>query len=311
MRTFNIFIAAFLLMGIVLTNGYKGIVITDITAPLKESLISTFEEAVRENYTLVTPNNAKRRYLKDRAIAFLRLRSRNTTASDTDLATYWYKKWRWENFTSLPRSQFGSSLTAAVLPGNHTNGIGLVFLKSIMRMMDTWTEREVSSLINGTEYEFLKCNKTILVDTEQELAIRFAKLKTLVQLDTFGRSNNTNVTLSTGKESLLTVAFTISVGGFKWDKGLLAQRMSMVLSSGIYDQLKNMERTVMQRYYGRLESRSNEPSALNLNSNILTLFAVYSSCILLAVVWFTIELLCRAYTFLSTCSRRLRLPKIF
>jgi len=53
LKTFNIFLSMFLMASIVLSNAYKGIVITDITAPLQESHISTFQEAVDANYTLI------------------------------------------------------------------------------------------------------------------------------------------------------------------------------------------------------------------------------------------------------------------
>jgi len=44
------------MMVIILQNGYKGIVISDITAPLQENRISTYEEARNANFTILTRN---------------------------------------------------------------------------------------------------------------------------------------------------------------------------------------------------------------------------------------------------------------
>jgi len=55
-RSFNTFMTTFLMMAIILQNGYKGIVISDITAPLQENLICTYEEASKANYTILAPN---------------------------------------------------------------------------------------------------------------------------------------------------------------------------------------------------------------------------------------------------------------
>jgi len=55
-RSFNTFMTMFLLMVIILQNAYKGIVISDITAPLQETHISTYEEASKSNFTILTRN---------------------------------------------------------------------------------------------------------------------------------------------------------------------------------------------------------------------------------------------------------------
>ena len=52
-RAFNIFLSIFLLMGIVLSNGYKGVVITDLTSPASEARMKTFQEAMDRNYSIL------------------------------------------------------------------------------------------------------------------------------------------------------------------------------------------------------------------------------------------------------------------
>jgi len=84
--------------------------------------------------------------------------------------------------------------------------------------------------------------------------------------------------------------------------GLLRRRTASVLSSGIYHQLRKLEHLSVRRYHGLKSARETNPSPLNLNSNILTLFIIYFACIVIAVfslnleyIYFSLNLFLRFY----------------
>jgi len=178
---------SFLLMGIVLTNAYKGIVITDITAPLKVNHISTIDEAIRENYTLVTPSPENDIYLKY-YVKTIRERENLTVDYVSDAALYaiLYKfGWLFGGTKSKFERLVKAGLELEVLQDDL-----LTLLEAISAMMDTWKDRDTTIFVNGTGYEFLKCNKTLLVDTKEEIAIKYLQMNQLGKLSTIGQKNN-------------------------------------------------------------------------------------------------------------------------
>jgi len=303
LRTFNIFMTTFLLMGIVLTNAYKGIVITDITAPLKENHNSTIEDAVKEKYTLVTPNPFKQMFLN---ILVKGTRDKDDEGRLSNL-TEEAKFQLLDNLvlptTSQLESNFGK-IAHQIISLIELNEERVALYMAILAMMDTWKEREVTLFVNGTEYEFLKCNKTILVDTKEELNNKYVQLIQRAKLSSFGRDNK-DVALNIGKDTIVTASVGIPVSDTKWDRGIIPNRMSRILSSGIYHQLKKMERSVVFRLNARLDANSCQPSSLNLNSNILTLFAIYCCFLGFSLLWLTIEWLYSVYPKYRYCGIRL------
>ncbi len=75
----------------------------------------------------------------------------------------------------LDGSNFDIALSKALYNETVSNS-QFDFYRSIKSMMMSWFERGMSIFLNGTEYEFLKCNKTILVDTVPELELLHAKM---------------------------------------------------------------------------------------------------------------------------------------
>jgi len=160
--------------------------------------------------------------------------------------------------------------------------IGL--LKSIRSIMTTWYERDLSIALNGTEYEFMKCNKTILVDTTMELKRTFANLSRIVH-----SNKGANYRLYMGNERILKQYSAIAFSGKKWDNGLLNGRFGRLLSSGIYHKFKEMESESIMRYYYLKDSKSYQPNPLNLNTNIVTLFVIYGACIMISILRLVME----------------------
>jgi len=271
--SFNVFLTVFLFMSIVLTNGYKGIVITNIIAPLTgRQHISTFQEAVDENYTIITPYPL----LQNRFLKVLQLNN------ETEVRSHFHK--HYDSEVMFINTAFGKSLRAAL---QHTTTGNLPLLRIIRNSWVSWFERDLSILYNGTEPEFMKCNKSILVDNSQELKIVFAKLSEFVQSN--NKAGTTNVRLNFAKEGILTQSWGIYLTNQKCDNGLLAKRMGYLMSSGIPNQFRKMEEVGLVKWLGKKELKSRLPHPLNLNTNILTLFAVYALGISLSIIWLSIE----------------------
>jgi len=285
LRSFNVFMNLFLFMTIILTNGYKGIVITDITAPLGFEHVSTFDEAIQANYTLVTPNPPRRNQLLEYFHVYY---TKNSTINESQLSEH-FKNYSRDH--GPPQLYFLSKFDLTVMAAGAAEDESyaatqiLQFLRSIKRLMNSWFERDFSILVNGTEYEFLKCNKTILVDTGPELTRTLVDLNDLIH----SKGSEYNLRLNMGTDGILKKSWGIYISEKKWDNGLLARRMSRLLSSGIYNQLKDFESNTWLKYLALKYGKSLEPSCLNLNTNILTLFAIYGTGIGMAVIWLIIE----------------------
>jgi len=154
-------------MTIVLANGYKEIVITDIIAPLRGGHnITTFDEAVKKNYTSKTPNPVKRQLV----LQFVN--SVQGKESNRYLENFLQDPiWLQDGVREACSSQFENSIRGAL---NHTIASNLTktsmtsLSKILSLLMVSWMEWDKTLMINGTEYEFLKCNKTILVDNNED-----------------------------------------------------------------------------------------------------------------------------------------------
>jgi len=201
---------------------------------------------------------------------------------------------------SLENTELDISLKEALeINMENSSRSSVQLYRSIQGMMVTWFERGMSIVLNGTEYEFLKCNKTILVDTSQELEAAFVKIKKLVQTNPLGA----NLALHIGQDRILKKRWLIDIPASRWDNGLLARRMSGLLSSGIYNQFKQMKRVGVVRYHGRIrqEKISKQPIPLNLDTNILTLFVIYGICIQLSILWLGWECFSSVHSTLFSC----------
>jgi len=93
-----------------------------------------------------------------------------------------------------------------------------------------------------------------------------------------------------GKDEILPTHWATKMQSVEWTRGLLFSRMSAIFSSGIYHQFRKMERLGVINYMGWKDIKSKDPSPLHLNSNILTLFAIYFICIAICLGCMIIEL---------------------
>jgi len=152
-------------------------------------------------------------------------------------------------------------------------------------MTNSSRERRMSIYFNGTEQEFLKCNKTILVDYKSQIEATFEKLTAKIRSVKFDH----DITLNLANDRILEQSPGLEIPPEKWDNGLIARRTSNLLSSGIYEHLRGIPRSSSKRYFVKKTLRSRKPRPLNLNSNIVTLFAIYSVCIGIAIVCIVTE----------------------
>jgi len=284
LKYFKIFFVLFCFMAIVLTNGYKGIVATDLVAPLPYNHIFSFEAAFKANYTLLPQVS---RLSREMLANSMRMTIGNLNESNIRdylrfrlLSSPWYHF----GFTDFVYSlQAHVKLNRSISKSDTHNQFDLY--KSIESMMVTWLDREVSISVNGSEYEFLKCNKTILVDSVQELEVLLSDLETQQRRSDEGAE----LILNIGKEQILGEELFLKLFGARWDIGILARRMKSLMSSGIFNQFKEMERVSTVRARGRKYAKSNEPSEMNLNTNILSLFAIYCVCLLASLLCLIVE----------------------
>jgi len=276
LKAFKIFLAVFLLMGIVLTTGFKGVVVTDITAPLKEHQIATFQEASEKQYSIITSENYADSPVPLKEWHFYKIQE-NPQISLYDFTLLKYPRFHLSN-TFLDKSV---AKTLQNQTGRLSRAQGELY-NSISRMMVTWWERGKSILEHGIEYEFLKCNKTIWVDSSDELRGIYFRLSGQVQ-------SNITVSLTRPKDGILSQPWFIENPGQLWDNGLLVRRLKALSSSGILNKMKEMELWNMLSYHVSRNARSKQPRPMNMDSNILTLFVIYLIGIAMTVMLFITE----------------------
>jgi len=269
-RAFNIFLTIFLLMGIVLSNGYKGIVITGVTAPLQETRISTFEEVVALNYTILPTIQPVVLNVARLAGPFTRKYILETNPDH--LFAFSYLSIALKNFEKLIISLNTSSPQTRLF-------------ESIRSRILTWPTRIETIFYHGMETEFLKCNNSVLVDRVDELKMIELKLNLIVNSD----GSRTNRSIYMGKSSILSQGTGVTVPNTVWDQNLFTRRVGAIIESGIYNKWQEMRDLEIENVHRRMEALTGEPIRLSLDSNILTLFVICSLFILFYVVIFIQE----------------------
>ena len=277
-RAFNIFISIFLLMAIVLTNGYKGVVITDLTAPASEFRITTFKEAMEQNYTILSEVLPE---------PLLMLKQMDVANHLNDEGTENIVK---EIYFSMAVSVIGDTffrenIDDVLKKGIFNSSFSKVELyKTISTRTSPGKESVLNILENGTRAEFLKCNKTIFVDSAYKLKPLYLKLRS--ELD----PKRYSMCMANDEISEYRVGWHIQ--NMDWDKGLITGRMNKIFSSGIYKRwqdlrlikyLTSTENTEKQKDF------SKHPMKLALSTNILTIFIIYLVLIMLDLFVFLCE----------------------
>ena len=295
MQAFNMFLTTFLLMGIVITNGYKGIVITDLTAPIQESRLRTFKEAVEQNFSVLGSiiDDFILGYRQEVKLAqelCLRLNSTKDNCSFHHRFVGKYVSYRKFLEEALETLTFSSAFLDYVksylkyMPRNVSNSY-TEMLKSIYFRAKTFSEDRTLSIIeNGTDAEFLKCNKTIFVDNVDTLKVLHGKLQF--------RIDPSLHTLYMVEDEIGESCNVWHMDSIQWANDLLSIRMNSIFSSGIYGRWNDFKRlksiTSSENANKRLDI-SKAPQKLGLSSNIISVFVIYLFLVALIPVVFIWE----------------------
>jgi len=133
----------------------------------------------------------------------------------------------------------------------------------------------------------MKCNKTILVDTDDELQETYTRLSADILKS---KELRVALTLNIGKDRLFPQPWVVEVPVRRWDGGLLTRRMSsLMMSSSIYYQFHKMTKVALTSVFHRREANSQDPIPLNFHTNILSFFIIYLICILGSTVCLAME----------------------
>jgi hypothetical protein len=247
-----------------IVNRYKGIVITDLVAPPFPIRISTFKEALEKKYTVITE--------PDPYISGL-FRTLYAYAADNNHKVPFMTAFEY----LINASRITQYISA--LAGVRSNATINRALETSLRV--TWEERQRIIILNGTQAEFLKCNRTLFVDTLENLRERVCEFNP--HLPSSAHS------LYIGKEFIGEERRIWYSPDLQWDKGLLSTRMSSILHSGIYKKWRDLRDFKYTQYYQRVEGFKSPPAPLGLGSNISSLFLLFVALLSLCLTIFLVE----------------------
>jgi hypothetical protein len=145
----------------------------------------------------------------------------------------------------------------------------------------TWEERQKIIILNGTQAEFLKCNRTLFMDTLENLRERTYEFNS--NLPSSAHS------LYIGKEFIGEERRIWYTPDLQWDKGLLSTRMSSILHSGIYKRWRDLRDFKYTEYYKKVAGFKSPPAPLGLSSNISSLFLLLIALLFLCLTIFLVE----------------------
>ena len=287
-RAFNIFLTIFLLTGIVLTNGYKGVVITDLTAPAPETRLTTFKEAMEQNYSILL-------VVTDELITSINLTAAEfqkylfppgTLTITKDNVEYTFEDVYLKcALTIMCETNFIQNIVEILKSPsiNNSSPKGQLYENVLIKFVP-WKERVFNLVANGTAAEFLKCNKTILVDTAYNLMPLYLKWKS--------ETNAQKYSIYMVNDEIGENRVGLHMESSQWDVGVMTGRMSSMFSSGIYSRWQDLRRLKYLTANENLEKRrdlSNHPKKLALSTNILTIFVIYFALFPITLVIFICE----------------------
>lgn len=298
--SFKQIVGPFMLSTIILTNYYKGIFVTDLTAPRKLSGIISLEELAKRNYTIYT-----RPKLRDRTLfAYTKVelfgakyiwtsRAENTAAVRDEIRmpdkneTYSElldKNWSWRvYFRKFPYSE-------------------LIFQRAVRDINDKIVETGFLITKNlkvpkgyphvSIQERIASCDKTAFIDLESSLH-RFYRPKYWKNIQPLKQIYHGKDDSSTG---LSTIKVIEIFGGFVRIINFLRDDLACLIHSGIYDRwerfmTKSVRNNLFREHLQQPFLRG-KYSAVNLkNSQILSVFWIFFSCCGASLVMFLAEII--------------------
>ena len=294
LKAFNVFLGTFLLMGIVLTNGYKGIVITDLTSPIQESRLRSFKEAMEQNHSILTsPKEVNLMIIRQH---FEEVKEECLNRSkDNCTFEYRYKNnfMSWHDYLhqALSHLTFGSEFLNYVSsylefssPKDYSNPYFKLIASIYNQALAYSEERAITVIEYGSDAEFLKCNKSIFVDNVDSLKLQYLRMKSRLDPSLYA--------IYMVEDEIGESLVGWHLGSIYWSKGLLPTRMNSIFSSGIYQRWNELKRLKLADSYESADRRrdfSKSPRKLGLSSNVVSLFVIYLCMMLLIPVVFFCE----------------------
>jgi hypothetical protein len=262
--SFKYLLVSLLLATTVLSNSYKSVVTTHLTAPFSTKRVETFDEAVRLVYKILPPLNSVMAIILLGYEAF------------------------YENRTIEIQKKpeiIQSILEASLLTKALLTEVSLPNTISQKRVQSQ--SQNMLNLIGAPEnfpsvsfqMEMSKCNKSIYVDHDFELDQFRSEVLIL-------GNGNLKSKLYKGKESFQKQLFSWRIAEMGWDRSdLILKRWSSLSHSGIFSRLDYVYRigkmkSLLRKYeklFGAKEEESFRP--LTLNSTVMSIFIVYLACV--------------------------------
>jgi hypothetical protein len=270
-KSFNVLLISLIFPALIITNSYKSIVTTDLTAPFISTRVDTFEEAVKRGYKILPP------ILYGHMMYFKEYEFPTTKKTREHLLN-----------TFLNRSSLTQSLWSRLdLLRNNESEKPRRKLRGMLNLIGV-----PDGFPNVTfEMEILKCNKSIYVN--YYLPLNYFRMETL--------SNGATVNpLYMGKDSFLKELYTWSIENMEWDRTeMVRTRVSAISHSGIFQYLEYVYKfSKMEAEARRVERKirlavedKDAVRPLTLESNLLSIFVIYLAFVSLCVVVATLEIL--------------------
>jgi hypothetical protein len=266
-RSFKFLLISLLLAVTVLTNSYKSVVTTDLTAPFSTKRLEYLDGAMTLGYKILPPFNA------DMARQLLiRFKEKHSTEYHENIKMI------------LNVSDLTKALNVEVSSPN-TSPNKRLQAQRILSLIGAPEDFPSTSF----QMEISKCNKSIYVDHGYQLD----RFRTEVLM--LGNINLINK-LYKGKESFQRQLFSWRMREMQWDRAeIVSKRLSSLSHSGIFGRLDYVYRagkikSLLRKYekmFGGKEEETFRP--LTLKSTVLSIFIMYLACICFCISFLIAE----------------------
>ncbi|CAL8119789.1 unnamed protein product [Orchesella dallaii] len=268
--------AAWVLVGVVLSNAYKGQHITDLSSPIPLIKPTKFTELVEMNFTIYTYPEDEQTFEFDvhREPLINSLLRASGTVSETEV---YYKK--------------PNILSQLILEADSGNGIVQKYMR-IHEKLANFTSIELFNSSRNTTYaryvENIKsCDRTAFMGWSDKIERSHLHLYDI--LSKAGRHSDKEF-ISIGKETLFQMTKGWTLRNVAIVTNDIPTRMSTMVESGIGQQWKKIEKLVKNlRLILKTQGRSRPLPALTLNDNISVVFDVHFGLLIATCITFIIE----------------------
>jgi hypothetical protein len=263
-RSFKYLLIFLLLATTVLTNSYKSIVTTDLTAPFSSKRVETFDEAMRLDYKIFPPLN------DEMVLLVLLVLSKIPSKENIE----WF----------LDVSHLTEALKAELLLPNTSPRKRI----RAQRMLNLIAAPEDFPNVSFQK-EISKCNKSIYVDHDYQLD------QFLTEVLALGNGNLINK-LYKGRESFQKQLFSWRMHRIQWDRAeILSKRWNSLSHSGIFTNLDYVYKigkvkTLLRKLEKLFREKEEEIfRPLTLNSTVMSIFIVYLACVSFCICFLMAE----------------------